>query len=52
MCVMSDSGEDKREIKHVRFELPKEEYEELNDFKEKRGLTWAGVMKYGTIVET
>lgn len=34
----------------LNIRLDESEFEELSEFKERRGLTWAGVLKHGTIV--
>lgn len=37
--------------KVVNAELSEDEFSEIKDFKERHGLTWEGVIKYGVIDE-
>lgn len=37
--------------KTLQIELSDEEYDDLENFKEEKGLTWRGVLKWGTLDE-
>jgi len=37
------------ETRHVRIELDESDYNNLEKYKEERGLTWEGVLKAGVV---